>query len=184
MCLPAGRRRWQSCAVAIPERAPMERMIETLLLRARWVLVPLYVALLLTVLAAYGEVGSELWHLAITFGSIDETELVLALLSILDLVLIANLVVIVAISSYENFVSRIDSVPGETTPDGLARTDNAGVKLKVSLSIVMISAIHLLRAFMRDTPAERMIILGGIHLVFVASALLIAWIIHIDRKNH
>lgn len=162
----------------------MERIIETLLLRARWLLVPLYLGLMLAVLAAYGEVGTELWHLATTFAVIDETELVLALLSILDLVLIANLVMIVAITSYENFVSRIDTVEGQTTPDGLARTDNSGVKLKVSLSIVMISAIHLLRAFMRDTSTERMIVLGGIHLVFVVSALLIAYINRLEHARH
>ena len=109
----------------------MERAIESLLLKARWVLLPLYVALLVALLAAYGLVGRELWHMAATVGSITETELVLALLSILDLVLIANLVVMVAISSYESFVSRIETGAGEDRPEWLGKMDSSNVKLKV-----------------------------------------------------
>jgi uncharacterized protein (TIGR00645 family) len=167
-----------------PERPGMERTIESLLLKARWVLLPLYVALLATLLAAYGLVARDLWHLATTVTSITETELVLALLSILDLVLIANLVVMVAISSYESFVSRIETEAGEDRPEWLGKMDSNNVKLKVSLSIVMISAIHLLRAFMRDTESDRLIVMGGIHLVFVVSAVLIGWLDHMHRKGH
>lgn len=162
----------------------MERAIESLLLKARWVLLPLYVALLVALLAAYGLVGRELWHMAATVGSITETELALALLSILDLVLIANLVVMVAISSYESFVSRIETGAGEDRPEWLGKMDSSNVKLKVSLSIVMISAIHLLRAFMRDTASDRLVVMGGVHLVFVISAVLIAWVDHLHRKDH
>lgn len=162
----------------------MERAIESLLLGARWLLLPLYVALLVTVLAIYGIVGRELLHMAMTLGNATETELVLALLSVLDLVLIANLVVMVAISSYESFVSRIEGAAADRQPEWLGKMDSGNVKLKVSLSIVMISAIHLLRAFMRDASIERLVVMGGIHLVFVVSTVLIALVDQMHRKAH
>ncbi|MBN8891583.1 MAG: TIGR00645 family protein [Rhodospirillales bacterium 70-18] len=162
----------------------MERTIESVLLGARWLLLPLYVALLATVVAIYGLVGRELLHMAAGLGSATETELVLALLSVLDLVLIANLVVMVAISSYESFVSRIESADEARQPEWLGKMDSGNVKLKVSLSIVMISAIHLLRAFMRDTPSDRLMVMGGIHLVFVVSTLLIALVDRMHRQEH
>src|SRR4051794_35016371 len=140
-----------------PERTGrgMERSIEALLLAARWLLVPLYVALLASVLAIYGMAGRELWHILSTILTIGEAELVLGVLAILDLVLVANLVVMVAVSSYESFVSRIQ-FDDDKKPEYLGKMDAGNVKLKVSLSIVMISAINLLRGFMMDAPAERL----------------------------
>jgi uncharacterized protein (TIGR00645 family) len=151
----------------------MERSIEALLLAARWLLVPLYLALLASVVAVYGMVGRELWHLLEEMMTIREAELVLGVLSILDLVLVANLVVMVAISSYETFVSRID-FGDENKPEYLGKMDAGNVKLKVSLSIVMISAINLLRSYMMDTVGDRLPLLAGVHLVFITSTLAIA----------
>ena len=92
--------------------------------------------------------------------TIREAELVLAVLSVLDLVLVANLAVMVAVSSYETFVQRI--VADETArPEWLGTMDAGNVKLKVSLAIVMISAINLLRGFLMDAPAERLPLMAG-----------------------
>lgn len=162
----------------------MERRLETLLLGARWLLLPLYLALLATVLALYALVGRELLHLVTGLAGATETELVLLLLSVLDLVLIANLVVMVAISSYESFISRIDPGLASSQPEWLGKLDSSNVKLKVSLSIVMISAIHLLRAFLRDTDTTRLLVLAGVHLVFVVSTLLIALVDRVQGKKH
>ena len=64
-----------------------------------------------------------------------------------------------------------------------AHLDSGNVKVKVSLSIVMISAIHLLRAFMNETTTDRLLVLAGVHLVFVASALLLAFVDKIGRSS-
>lgn len=162
----------------------MERWIEAALLGARWLLLPLYVALLASVLAVYGMAGRELWHLIGLLPSGGEAELVLLLLSLLDLVLVANLLVMVAISSYESFVSRIAVANPEATPEWLGKLDSGNVKLKVSLSIVMISAIHLLRAYMMDADAARLWVLAGVHLVFLASTLAIAAVDRMHRADH
>ena len=160
----------------------MERMIESLLLGTRWLLLPLYVALIASVLAIYVMVGRELLHLFGQILTISESAIVLILLAILDLCLIANLLVMVAISSYESFISRIQVADETTKPEWLGKLDSGNVKLKVSLSIVMISAIHLLRAFMMETTPERMVILAGVHMVFVASAVLLGYVDQMQRK--
>ncbi len=160
----------------------MDRLIESLLLGTRWLLLPLYLALIASVLAIYVMVARELWHLFSHILTIPESELVLVLLAILDLALIANLLVMVAISSYESFISRIEVADETTKPEWLGKLDSGNVKLKVSLSIVMISAIHLLRAFMMDSSSERMMVMGGVHMVFVISAVLLAVVDGFGRK--
>jgi uncharacterized protein (TIGR00645 family) len=154
----------------------MERHFENILLATRWVLVPLYLALTVSVFAIFAVVGREMLHLLAIVGTAPETEILLVLLSVLDLVLVANLLVMVAISSYESFVSRIETVQAAARPEWLGKMDSGNVKVKVAMSIVMISAIHLLRAFMNDAPADRMLVLGGTHLVFVLSTVMLAWI--------
>ena len=161
----------------------MEKWIEAALLGARWLLLPLYVALLISVVVIYAMVGRELWHLIALLPSGGEAEMLLLLLSVLDLVLVANLMVMVAISSYESFVSRIMVDNPDATPEWLGKLDSGNVKLKVSLSIVMISAIHLLRAYMMDAAMERLATLGGIHLVFVLSTIGVALVDRMHAKH-
>ena len=160
----------------------MERYIEALLLSARWLLVPLYMALLFSVLAIYALVGREIVHVAGDIMTIREGELVLAVLSVLDLVLVANLLVMVAVSSYESFVQRIATDEAESGPEWLGRMDAGNVKLKVSLAIVLISAINLLRGFMLDTPSERLPLMAGVHIVFLVSTLTIALVGRMEKK--
>lgn len=159
----------------------MERSIETILLAARWLLLPLYLALLLCVLAVFVVVGRELLHLAALLTTGPETDILLILLSILDFVLVANLLVMVAVSSYESFISRLDAAPEASKPEWLGKMDSGNVKLKVAMAIVMISAIHLLRAFMNDATPERLGRLGAIQLVFVLAMLAMA---AVERLAH
>jgi uncharacterized protein (TIGR00645 family) len=151
----------------------MERTIERLLLGLRWLLLPLYLALFLALASIYVMVGRELWHVANDILEIDDLGLVVVLCSVLDLVLLANLLVMVAVASYESYISRID-LAGRSKPEWLGKLDSGNVKVKVAVSVAMISAIHLLRAFLRDDPDDRLIVLAGVHLVFVLSTLGVA----------
>lgn len=160
----------------------MERTIEALLLTARWLLVPLYMALLASLLAIYALVGRELVHVAETIMTIGEAEVVLTVLTVLDLVLVANLAVMVAVSSYESFVQRIQSTD-VARPEWLGTMDADNVKLKVSLAIVMISAINLLRGFLMEAPSERLPLLAGVHVVFLVSTLTIAFVGRVSKAN-
>jgi uncharacterized protein (TIGR00645 family) len=157
----------------------MERMIEGLVLGLRWLLLPLYLALLVALLAIYGTVGHELWRLAIELPNMADTAVVVSLCSVLDLVLLGNLLVMVAVSSYESYISRIVA-PVEGSPEWLGKLDSGNVKVKVAVAVTMISMIHLLRAFMEDEPGQKLLMLALVHVVFVLSALGIALV---DRAS-
>jgi uncharacterized protein (TIGR00645 family) len=160
----------------------MERAFERLLLGLRWLLLPLYVALLFSLLAIYVQVGRELLHLVEDIMTISDTQMVVVLCSVLDLVLLANLLVMVAVSSYESYVSRIEP-SGADKPEWLGKLDSGNVKVKVAVSVAMISAIHLLRAFLGETSSERMMMLALVHVVFVLSTLAVAYVDRISRHD-
>ncbi len=151
----------------------MERTIERFILGLRWLLLPLYFALLLSLLAIYVMVGRELWHLAETLATVTDIDMVVILCSVLDLVLLANLLVMVAVSSYESYIAPID-LAGTDKPEWLGKLDSGNVKVKVAVSVAMISAIHLLRVFLQDDTGERLLVLAGVHVVFVLSTLAVA----------
>lgn len=156
----------------------METRLETLLLRTRWMLLPLYLALLLCVLAIYVLIGREMLHLVADIMTMTEGEVVLLILGVLDLVLVANLIVMVAISSYESFLSRIETSGAK--PEWLGKLDAGGVKVKVAVSIVLISAIYMLRVFLLQPEWERMTVLGGGHLVFIVTTIAL---VYVERKH-
>lgn len=161
----------------------MEGRIESLLLGARWLLLPLYALLLATVIALYVTVGRDILHLFATVAEADDIEVLIVVLSALDLVLVANLVLMVAVSSFESFIARIAIEADRNRPEWLGKLDSGNIKVKVAISVVMISAIHLLRAYMRDSAGEQLFALAGVHLVFVASALLLALTDRISRAK-
>ena len=160
----------------------MERAIESLLLGLRWLLLPLYLALIATLLAIYAIVGKEMWHVATDFASYDDIRIVLLVCALLDLVLLANLVVMVAVSSYESFISRIEA-PREGSPEWLGKLDSGNVKVKVAVSVTMISMIHLLRVFLEDDPGHKLLVLAAVHVVFVLSAIGVALVDRVYRTN-
>ena len=151
----------------------MMKRFEAVLLATRWILLPLYLALLAAVIGLYVVVGREVLHLFAILGSANETEIVLLVLGLLDLVLVANLLVMVALSSYETSISPIEA-EGEK-PEWLGKMNSSDIKVKVSISIVMISVIHLLRAYMNDTPPDQLMLLAGVHLVFVVSTVALGY---------
>ena len=157
----------------------MENTLERALLATRWMLLPLFASLLLGVVAIYGLVIREVLHAASLLVAGSDTDIVIAILNVLDLVLVANLLVMVAVSSYESYISRIDAPPGHS-PEWLGKLDSSNVKVKVAVSVVMISMIHVLRAFMEGEAERRLLTLAAVHIVFVLSALGIALI---DRAH-
>lgn len=172
-----------------PARAPkphplhhIERAIEFTLLASRWLLLPLYV-ILMAVLAIFGiNAAKELWHLLEHAGDTSEADLILSALSLIDLALVASLIVMVALSGYETFVSRFDTTGEMEQPEWLGKLDLGTVKLKLAASIVAISGIHLLKQYMATEPLpnDRLLTLSVVHLAFVGSALLLAWV---DRMS-
>ena len=169
-----------------PVKQMVERILDQLIFASRWLLVPIYLALA-SILVLFGiKAVQEAIHLFEQVLVISATEIVLAGLALIDLVLIANLLVMVVLSSYETFVSTIDLVPGQHKPSWLGRMDAATLKIKLAVSIVAISSIHLLKAFMNFEGGEEKKFFWLIiaHLTFVISALLMAFIDKIAFSHH
>jgi len=157
----------------------LERILEGLLFASRWLLAPLYLGLCLALVPLLIAFFRELVHVCVIAFSGTETEIILGLLSLVDLAMMGSLLIIVIFSSYQNFVSRIDREDHKDWPDWMGTIDFAGLKIKVLSSIVAISAIELLKEFMSlqaVTPADerRLYWLVIIHVVFVASSVVLA----------
>ena len=165
----------------------MESLFEKLFYSARWILAPLFLGLSLALLALALKFFQEVWHVLPHVFELSESDLILSLLSMVDMGLVGGLIVMVMYSSYENFVSRLDLDEKDSERLGwLGKMDAGSLKNKVAASIVAISSIHLLRIFMNISTIENDKLLGYVivHLTFVLSALVMCWIDLLTRKAH
>ena len=154
----------------------IEKTIERLLFASRWLLAPLYLGLSIALLALGVKFFQEAIHVLTHIIELTEA----------DLVLTVSLIVMVMFSGYENFVSRIDIVPGGDTLGWLGKLDSGTLKLKVAASIVAISSIHLLRIFMNaaQIPNDKIMWYVILHLTFVVSALLLGVLDRMSFAGH
>ena len=154
----------------------IERWLEKILFSSRWLLAPIYLGLIVGLVALVVKDIQHIIHIIPNILHASESDLVLDILGLIDLSLTASLVIIVIFSGYENFVSRITTTGHEDWPEWMAKIDFTGLKLKLLSSIVAISAIQLLRAFMdiNKTSDRDLMWYVIIHVVFVSSGLLLA----------
>lgn len=154
----------------------IERWIERIIFASRWLLAPLYLSLAIGLLAILLKTAQGLVHTLPHIFEAEESRVILDTLGLIDLALTGSLVIIVIFSGYENFVSRIDPSGHQDWPEWMTKISFAGLKLKLMSSIVAISAIQLLRSFMdvRNSTDRELAWSLGIHLGFVASAILLA----------
>ena len=172
-------------------RMPFERILENGLFLSRWLMAPFYVGLVLALamllVVFVEEVIEAIPH--ILGGGAEQA--ILTVLTLIDLSLAGNLVLIVIFSGYENFVSKINIEGHEDRPSWMGTLDFSGLKIKLVGSIVAISAISLLRAFMTITQANavdevRIFWLVILHITFVVSGLLFAlmdWVASLESKK-
>lgn len=160
----------------------MERTFENLLYASRWLLAPIYIGLSLALLALGIKFFQEVLHVLPAVLEMKEADLVLIVLSLVDIALVGGLIVMVMLSGYENFVSAIDIKEGAEKLDWLGKLDAGSLKQKVAASIVAISSIHLLKAFMntQHIDNDKLMWYVIIHMTFVLSALGMAFV---DRMN-
>jgi uncharacterized protein (TIGR00645 family) len=154
----------------------LELAIESIILASRWLLVAFYIGLGLA-LAVYAlSFGKKLYEFITTVFMLGDTDTILKMLGLIDAALVASLVVMVIISGYENFVSRFDENDGEV--HWLGTIDVGSLKVKVASTIVAISSIHLLQVFLNSSSysTDQLMWLTIIHLAFVVSALMLAYI--------
>jgi uncharacterized protein (TIGR00645 family) len=163
-----------------------ERNLEKLLFACRWLLAPLYLGLALALIALGIKFFIEAYHALAFVFTLEEADLVLIVLSLIDIVLVGSLIVMVMFSGYENFVSRIDTGDASDSPAWLGKLDSGTLKLKVAASIVAISSIHLLRIFMdaMKTPNDKIMWYVILHMTFVVSAVLLGVLDKIAFADH
>ena len=164
-----------------PVRRLIEGPLEAVLFGSRWLMAPFYLGLVAALVGLLwvfvAELVAELSHL----GSMKPDDAVVMALSLIDLSLAGNLVLIVIFSGYETFVSKMDAAHEADRPAWMGTVDFSGLKMKLIASIVAISAVALLKNFMGildtpPTPADliRLKWMVIIHLTFVVSGLLMA----------
>jgi uncharacterized protein (TIGR00645 family) len=168
----------------------LEEITEKLLFSSRWILAPIFLGLSLALIALGFKFFQEAWHVFSHLISIEESDLVLRVLAMIDIVLVGSLIIMVMFSGYENFVSTIDA-KGTDTLGWLGKMDSGTLKLKVAASIVAISSIHLLRKFMEvekisDSPNgnDKMLWYVILHMTFVLSAVLLGVLDKMSFSKH
>lgn len=166
--------------------AMVERTIERLIFASRWMLAPMFLGLAVALVVYTARFFLELWHVIGLSFRLDEANMLLAVLSLVDAALVGSLLAMVIISGYENFVSRLDvEEEARHRISWLGKLDAGSLKVKVASSIVAISSIHLLKAFMNieHVSSEKMLWLVIGHITFVVSALLMAVIDRISSQS-
>ena len=138
---------------------------------------PFYLGLVVCLTMMLFKFFMKLWEFILHAPAAKEADIILGALSLIDVSLVGNLILIVVFSSYKNFVSRIDPGDHPDWPEWMTKVDFAGLKQKMLASIVAISAIQVLKAFMNIDAAfdaQKMGWLVAAHLVFVVSTLVLA----------
>jgi uncharacterized protein (TIGR00645 family) len=164
----------------------LEQKFERLLFATRWILAPIYFGLSLALIALAIKFFMEVFHVLSHILTMAETDMLLTILGMIDTALVASLVVMVMFSGYENFVSRLDIDQDTEKLGWLGKLDAGTLKLKVAASIVAISSIHLLRAFMNAPHIEndKLMWYVIIHLTFVVSAVLMGVLDRMAFASH
>ena len=167
--------------------AALEHGSERFLFASRWLLAPLYVGMVIALVAIGIKFFQELWHLLSHIIEASGDDVVLGVLALLDLALLANLVIIVIFAGYENFVSKIASARyAEDRPTWMGHVDFSGLKMKLIGSIVAISAIGLLQDFTEvgiNFTAENQFWRIMLHLTFLLSGIAFAFMDWLGEKR-
>ena len=155
----------------------VETVFEKLIFASRWLQAPLYAGLIVGgVLYAY-KFLIELIHLCATINEITETALMLGVLTLVDITMVANLIIMVIIGGYSTFVSRMDIDKHVDKPEWLQKIDAGTLKIKLAGSLVGVSGIHLLQTFIniKNHESEHIMWQVIIHIVFLLSSIMLAY---------
>jgi len=149
---------------------------------SRWLQVPLYLGLIVAQAVYVALFWKDLVHLITDFNTLNEEQIMLIVLGLVDVVMIANLLIMVIIGGYETFVSRINMEHHRDKPEWLSHVNPNVLKVKLAMSIIGISSIHLLKTFIEAHHVEPKVMMWQtlIHLAFIVSAIALALI---DRMS-
>ena len=151
--------------------------LEGFIFWSRWLQAPLYLGLIVAQGVYVYQFMHELAILVTKAGSLTEAEVMLIVLGLIDVVMIANLLIMVIIGGYETFVSKLDLEGNPDQPEWLSHVNAGVLKVKLAVALISISSIHLLRTFINAAQMEDRVIIWqvAIHLTFLVSAITMAW---------
>lgn len=174
------------------EKSSVETTFEKGLFASRWLMAPMYLGLAVTLGMLTVIFVKELVYYLPQVLDLTAEKMILVALTLIDLTLAANLLLIVMFSGYESFVSKFDIDVGDDKPGWMGKVDFGGLKMKLIASIVAISGIHLLKRFMEISDLEtattfgvtEMFWLVVIHLTFVISGVLMALMDWLQSRSY
>ncbi|HGX92172.1 MAG TPA: TIGR00645 family protein [Candidatus Tenderia sp.] len=154
----------------------LEHFLEAMIFGSRWLLVPFYIGLVFSIGILLLKFGKEFLHLMSIVMTAPGTDIIVGILTLVDVVLLANLLLIIIFAGYENFVSKIDTADHEDRPSWMGKVGFTDLKIKLIGSIVAISGIELLKTFVnvKDYSNDELAWTEGIHLTFVFSGVMFA----------
>ena len=169
------------------------RPLPIVIFMSRWLQVPLYLGLIVAQGVYVVLFVKEVWHLVTASMTLDETNVMLVVLSLIDVVMISNLLIMVIVGGYETFVSRLELERHPDQPEWLSHVNASVLKIKLAMAIVGISSIHLLRTFINagslgrpDVPYTEAGVMWQtiIHGLFILSAIGIAYVEHLSQSAY
>lgn len=155
-----------------------ERYLGIMVFSSRWLQVPLYLGLIVVQGIYVVHFMRQLLHLVLTMRLVeDENEIMLGVLGLIDVVMVSNLLIMVIIGGYEIFVTRLKMQGRTDRPEWLSHINANTMKVKLALSLIGISSIHLLRSFIdsENMPQSALFWQSMIHMILLVSAVTIAW---------
>ncbi|HPI39983.1 MAG TPA: TIGR00645 family protein [Pseudobdellovibrionaceae bacterium] len=164
----------------------IETLFENIIFSSRWIQAPIYGGLIIGALLYTYKFLVELIHLVLTVGIIQEEVLMLGILTLVDISMVLNLLVMVIIGGYATFVSRMHLSDHEDRPDWLEKIDAGTLKVKLAGALVGISGIHLLKSFINinNKDVEQVKWQIVIHVVFLFSTLMLAYTEKVLHSTH
>lgn len=164
---------------------PIELFIEQIIFASRWVQLPLYLGLIVAAILYTYRFTLELWHLTQKVNHIEETLLLSGILTLVDIIMVCNLLVMVIIGGYTTFVSRIDVEHHEDRPEWLTAMDAGSMKVKLAASLVGVSGVHLLKTFINIGQNDYQVVMWQaiVHSVFLFTTMMLAYTEAILKKN-
>lgn len=165
----------------------LENRFEHLLFTSRWLMAPVYLGLVLAMVVLLVKFTKEICGLYARIMSASGGELIIGVLSLVDIALVMNLLIIIMFSGYENFVSKMEDLHAHRDrPDWMGQIGFSDLKMKLFGLIVAISGIELLKSFMNvgNLNDRHLGWMVGIHVTFVVSSLLYALSDRLQGKGH
>ncbi len=168
-----------------PQSNPLAKVIGSTIFVSRWLQAPLYLGLIVAQGVYVALFWKDLVHLIQDFNHLGEEDIMLIVLGLVDVVMIANLLIMVIIGGYETFVSRINMRGHPDEPEWLSHVNPNVLKVKLAMSIIGISSIHLLKTFIEASHIDPEVMKWQtiIHMAFIASAIGLAWIDKLSPNN-